>query len=110
MYSNNSFDFNYDLDVVIKDRKTGKIIATFSARENEPVVNNAGFEAGGVASGGHTYSIATSANVFGKIKPYSQQAIVDGVEYKVMSKSRSRATVRVQFNKQKKFETIIYLG
>lgn len=110
MYNNNSFDFNYDLDVVIKDRKTGKIIATFSARENEPVVNNAGFEAGGVASGGHTYSIATNANVFEKIKPYSQQAIVDGVEYKVMSKSKTKATVRVQFSKQKKTETIIYLG
>ena len=53
--------------------------------EIDALVNNAGFEAGGVASGGHNYSIATNANVFEKIKPYSQQAIVDGVEYKVMS-------------------------
>ena len=110
MYNNNSFNFNYDLEVIIKDRKTGKIVATFSARENEPVVNNAGFEAGGVASGGHTYSIATNANVFEKIKPYSQQAIVDGVEYKVMSKGFTRAKVSMSFLTRKKVETIIYLG
>lgn len=110
MYNNNSFDFNYDLNVIVKDRKTGKEVVSFSARENEPVVNNAGFEAGGVASGGHNYSIATNANVFEKIKPYSQQAIVDGVEYKVISKGRSKATLRVQFSKKKKTETIIYLG
>lgn len=109
-YNNNEFEFNYDLDVVIKDAKTGAVVCTFKARENAPVVNDAGFEAGGVASGGQNYSIATNDDIHKLIKPYSQQAIVDGVEYKVMSKGFTRAKVSTSFLTRKKVETIIYLG
>lgn len=110
MYNNNSYDFNYDLDVVIKDGKTGDIVSSFKARENTSVVNDAGFEGGGVASGGHNYSVATNANVHTLIKPYSHQAIIDGVEYKVLSLGFSRSSLPVQFMARKKRETVIYLG
>ena len=109
-YNNNSFEFNYELDVVIKDAKTGVEVCSFKARENTQVVNDANFEAGGVASGGQNYSIATNADIHQLIKPYAQQAVIDGVEYKVLSKGFARAQVSSSFLTRKKVETIIYLG
>lgn len=109
-YNNNGFEFNYDMEVVIKNAKTGAVVCTFKARENTQVVNDAGFEAGGVASGGQNYSIATNADIHQLITPYAQQAVVDGVEYKVLSKGFARAKVSTSFLTRKKVETIIYLG
>lgn len=109
-YNNNSYDFNYDLGVVIKHRKTNEVVVTFNARENAPVVNDAGFEAGGIASGGQNYSIATDAEIYDIIKPYEHQAVVDGVEYKVLSKNYSRSSLRTVFGKKNRRETVIYLG
>lgn len=109
-YNNNSYDYNYDMDVVIKDSKTGKEIVSFKARENAPNVNNANFEAGGVASGGHTYSIATNANVNGLIKSYKHQAVIDGIEYKVLDVGISRSVLPIQLTARKKREIVIYLG
>ena len=109
-YNNNSYDFNYDMQVVIKDSETGQEIVSFKARENAPNVNNAGFEAGGVASGGHSYSIATNANVRGLIKSYKHQAFIDGVEYKVLDVGVSRSALPIQLTARKKIETVIYLG
>lgn len=109
-YDNNSFGFNYDLDVVIKDGRTGVEVCSFKARENAQVVNTAGFEAGGVASGGQNYSIATNSSVHDLIIPYAHQAVVEGKEYKVMSKGYSKAAISTTFLKKKKVETVIYLG
>ena len=110
MYNNNSFDFNYDLNVVIKEAKSGVVLFTFKARENALVVNDAGFQAGGIVSGGHNYSIATSEDVYEKVKPFSHQAVVEGVEYKIMSKNYMISSLGATFNKRKKKETVIYLG
>ncbi len=109
-YNNNSFDFNYDIEVKIVDSKTGDTIAKFNARENAPLVKDANFEIGGVASGGQNYSIATNAKIHDLIQPYKQQAIIDGVEYKVLSKSYARTGIKAQYAKKKKRETVIYLG
>lgn len=109
-YNNNSYDFNYDLDVVIKDRKTGETITSFKARENEPITKDAGFEAGGIASGGHKYSISTNSQVYDMIKEWDHDAYVDGTKYRVMSKSYSNSTLRANFLKKSKKETIVYLG
>lgn len=110
MFSNTEFNFNYDLSVEIINSKTRELVVRFDARENDQVVNDAGFEGGGVASGGHTYSVATSSNFYDLIKPYEHQAIIDGVEYKVLSKGYSRSKVGKQFLGRKRMETVVYLG
>lgn len=109
-FNNNSFDFNYELNVELINAETGEHICMFKARENTPLVNDANFAGGGIASGGQNYSIATNEDVHEKIKPFSQQAIVDGVEFKVLNKAVSISTLQMPFVKRKKKETIIYLG
>ena len=66
--------------------------------------------AGGIASGGHNYSVATSENVHSKIIAYEHQAIVEGVEYKVMSVIQSLSTIKAPFVKNKRKETVLFLG
>ncbi len=109
-YNNNTYDFDYDIEVLIVDSNTGEKVAKFNAREYSPMVNDANFEAGGIASGGHNYSVATNAKIYDRIEAFKQQAIIDGVEYKVMSKAIARTGIKAQFCKKKKRETVIYLG
>lgn len=110
MYDNNSFNFNNDFDVEIIDNDTEEKVCSFGARENTAVVNNAGIEAGGIASGGQTYSIITNEDIYELIKPYSQCAIIDGVKYMIVSKAVSRTGLNIGYAYTKpKRETILYL-
>lgn len=108
-YDNNSYGFNYDIKAKLYKSKTGEFIKAFNVREYGQETNGASFAAGGVASGDSSYVVATNEDVYNLIVPWGTQVIIDGTEYKVLSKGTVRSSVGFSYGKPKK-ETVIYLG
>lgn len=110
MYSNTKFEYNYDIDVLLKDAKTGAKLKKICAREVATQNFDAAFASGGIASGGQSYCIATNSDLSQyQTGAYSIQAVIDGTEYKVASiQSNISATKKVGVYKQKR-EYTLYL-
>ena len=69
----------YDLKCVLVDFETNEKIDEFKARRIRERRQDASFEGGNIASGGHTFSIAT--NKILNFKPFEQQVICEDLKY-----------------------------
>lgn len=111
MYSNTSFDFDYNLSVDLIESKTGKKITSFNAREVDAERLDAGFAGGGIASYGQSYVIATNKNIKDKVKAYSCQVVINGgLEYKVLNVGITQSRIGALNCYNKKQEVVLYLG
>ena len=72
-----------DFSCVLRDKKTGSELLTFSAMATGDAVFSAAFEGGGVASSSQNRTIFTETKF--DYKPYQHEVIVDGVTYLIVS-------------------------
>ncbi len=73
----------YDMDCVLVELETQKTIDTFKARRIREKRIDAAFEAGNIASGGQTFTIATSKIL--EYKPFAHQVICEGLVYMIVA-------------------------
>lgn len=73
----------YDMNCVLIDLNTQKELGTFKARRVRERRVDAAFEAGNIASGGQTFSIATNQML--DFKPFEQQVICEGLVYMIVA-------------------------
>ena len=78
-----AFPIKYDMSCVLIDLETQQELAQFKARRIREKRIDAAFEAGNVASGGQTFSIATSSIL--NFKPYAHQVICEGLTYLIVA-------------------------
>ncbi len=64
---------------LLQSRETGETLLKFDARAVDERTQNANFAGNGLASGGHTFRIAT-ATIY-NYDPYNHCVIIDGVQY-----------------------------
>lgn len=73
----------YDMNCVLVDLNTQKELARFKARRIREKRIDAAFEAGNVASGGQTFTIAT--NKIYDYKPYAHQVVCEGLTFLIVA-------------------------
>ena len=76
-----------DCTCVLRDKKTGRKLITFSATQAVDPVFSAGFEGGGIASASQSFSIFTET-VY-KYKPYQHTVEIGDKTYILTSFSKS---------------------
>ena len=73
----------YDMNCVLVDLETQQEVARFKARRIREKRIDAAFEAGNVASGGQTFTIAT--NKIFDYKPYAPQVVCEGLTFLIVA-------------------------
>lgn len=73
----------YDMNCVLVDLNTQKELARFKARRIREKRVDAAFEAGGVASGGQTFTVATNSIL--DFKPFAHQVICEDLAYMIVA-------------------------
>lgn len=72
-----------DFTCILRDKKTGSELLTFSAMANGDAVFSANFEGGGVASSSQAQTIFTETKF--DYKSYQHEVIIDDVTYLIVS-------------------------
>lgn len=78
-----SLPIKYDMNCMLIDLNTQKVLAKFKARRIREKRVDAAFESGSIASGGQTFSIATSSVL--EFKPFAQQVVCEGLLYMIVA-------------------------
>lgn len=115
MFDNNFYGFNYDDEAIILEYNPNtpvkKEVKTVAIREYAEWQQDASF-AGGIANLGVVYAVATNEKIdISKIKPYKNQMVIDGIEYKILIIKQQHTNIGGLNNyKEKEKETVFFLG
>ena len=72
-----------DFSCVLQDKKTGQTLCTFDASASGDAIFSAGFEGGGIASAGQSFTIFTE-NPY-TYKPFQHEVVIEDRKYLITS-------------------------
>ena len=101
-----SLPVKYELECKLIELRTKKQIATFKARVARDRRVNASFESGNIASGGHSFAIATPDLL--DYKAYTHQVEVEGYTYVITAyQPLTHMQVGITYSKKKRVKEIL---